>query len=148
MAERKAGEVVKRKGIIRLYLPKARVGEDGGGARAGFFRRLVQQDDAAGRGPLPGKAERQRRQNGRVAVMAAKMALAVGAGAVFGVTLFVNRQSIEFRTDQNRRAAFAAVVDCSYAMAAEIGEKLVGLRPPRKARMRRAVCFSSPEISG
>ena len=60
--------------------------------------------------------------------MAAKMALAVGAGAVFGVTLFVNGQSIEFRTDQDRRAAFAAVIDRSHAMAAEIGEKPVGLR--------------------
>ena len=120
MAERQAGQVMERKGIIRLYLPKTRVGEDGGGARAGFFRRLVQKDDATCRGPLPGKAERQRRQNGGVAVMAAKMAFAISAGAVFGVTLFLNGQGIEFRTDEDRRAAFTAVIDRSHAMAGHV----------------------------
>ncbi len=60
--------------------------------------------------------------------MATKMALPISAGAVFGLTLFVDRQSIKLRTDQDRRTAFAAVINRGDAMAAEIRKKLVGLR--------------------
>lgn len=58
--------------------------------------------------------------------MTAKMALAVGAGAIIGLALLMNGQGIEFRADQDRRAAFTAVIDRRHAMAAKIGEKPVG----------------------
>lgn len=79
MAEWQAGKIVQREGIVRLNLLEAGIGDDGRRTCTGFFRRLVEKDDAAGLRTLSGKAKRQRRQNGRMAVMAAKVALAVDA---------------------------------------------------------------------
>ncbi|MNE57720.1 hypothetical protein D3C87_1420690 [compost metagenome] len=61
MAEWQAWKIVKRKGIIRLHLAKARIGDDGGRARTCLFCRLVEQYDAAGFRALSGKSECKRR---------------------------------------------------------------------------------------
>jgi hypothetical protein len=126
MAQRQAGQVVQRKGIIRRNGRESRIGDHRRRACAGFLGGLEEQHGAAPRRPCPREQAREAHNNRHMPVMATEMPGARHGRAMRGRAGLGDGQGVQLAAKEHGGARCRALVYGGDAMPAQPGEQVIG----------------------